>query len=109
MKDLNNNLVQILISNTWEENLNTWNFNEEVLTIKKVTGEGSTTMIKYSLEEGLAGRFILVTDSPELGMLTLIVNYKNPFPKLILQSADKKNIYIELLALNGSKSQIDNV
>ena len=42
----------------------------------------------------------MVTNSNKLGRLTLTVNYENPLPRIVLESADNKNLYIELQAFN---------
>ncbi|WP_276365531.1 hypothetical protein [Chryseolinea sp. H1M3-3] len=88
------------MTNAWQENLNTWVFNERTLIIKKYVGQTVAEIVEYSLQESYGGKFLLITNSSKLGRLTLTVNYENPLPKIRLESADKKNLYIELQAYN---------
>jgi hypothetical protein len=95
-----NSIKQILISNTWQENLNTWVFRETVIQIKNYAHQDTTRLIEYSIEQSFDGQFILKTSKAILGDLYLEVNYKNPLPRLLLRSKPPDMKYLELQAYN---------
>jgi hypothetical protein len=95
-----NSIKQTLISNTWQESLNTWIFRETVIQIKNYAHQDTTQLIEYSIEQSFDGQFILKTSKAILGDLYLEVNYKNSLPRLLLRSKPPDVKYLELQAYN---------
>ncbi len=104
--------MEILLSNTWQENLNTWIFKETVILIKDYATPNFTKVIGYSIERSMEGNFLVKTNHPAFGILTMTVNYENALPKIFLQSINHRNIYFELHAFNSfsstQKSVVEN-
>jgi hypothetical protein len=95
-----NSIKETLITNTWQENLNTWIFRETVIQIKNYAHQDITRLIEYSIEQSFDGQFILKTSKAVLGDLYLEVNYKNPLPRIVLRSKPPEVKYLELQAYN---------
>ena len=107
-----NSIKQILIKNTWQENLNTWIFLDTVIQIKSYAQQDNIRMIDYAIEQSFDGRFILKTNREIFGDFYVELNYKNALPRLILSSKIPGGKFLELHACNTftneQKSLIQN-
>ena len=79
-------LIDILLSNTWQENFNTWTFQDSVILIKNYSNPSSTKLVPFSIEENDGG-FLLRTRREDLGVLYVRLKNEAPIPKITLQSA----------------------
>lgn len=96
-------LIKILLSNTWQENFNTWQFHESVILIKKYSRPAK--LVPYSIEE-TEDKVVLKTRIEDFGDLVLELKDHALLPKIVLRSTMNLNRQLVLEAFNGfSKGQ----
>jgi hypothetical protein len=96
-------LIKILLSNTWQENFNTWQFHESVILIKKYSRPAK--LVPYSIEE-TEGQIVLKTGIENFGDLVLELKDDALLPKIVVRSRINLNRQLVLEAFIGfSKEQ----
>lgn len=100
-----NTFKKILISNSWQENLNIWRFRDQTIEITEYANPKFVKSFGYQIEKALDGRFIIITPESFFGHLLVTVNFHNPQPKLIFECDKLENKILELEAFQGFTDQ----
>ena len=100
-----NTFKKILISHSWQENLNIWRFRDQTVEITPYANPKFVKSFGYQIEKALDGQFIIITPKSFFGHLLVTVNFNNPQPKLILERDKLESKILELEAFQGFTDQ----
>jgi hypothetical protein len=96
---------KILISNSWQENLNIWRFSDQTIEITPYANPKFVDSFLYQIDKALDGRFIIITPKTFFGHLLVTVKFDNAQPKLILEWDNSESKVLELEAFQGFRDQ----
>jgi hypothetical protein len=94
-------LIELLVSNSWKENLNIWTFRKKTITIKDYSLPGFEKVFEYFVEVNGENKFLLKTNDRSVGDLSLYVSSDHSKFQIILQSVVNECQYYKLQAFHG--------
>ena len=98
-------LIELLLSNSWRENLNIWTFHIKTITIKDYSRPGFEKVFEYFVEVNDENRLLLKTSDGSFGDFSLSVSSDNSKFQIVLQSVVNEYKYYKLQAFHGFSAE----